>query len=365
MTKEQTTKLEIRGITKSYGRTLALGSTDLVVEKGEFLTLLGPSGSGKTTLLMMIAGLTEPSGGRILIDGVDVTDRPSSERNIGVVFQNYALFPHMTVAENVAFPLKMRRRPADETAAAVKDALAIAQLDELAGRYTDELSGGQQQRVALARAIVFRPALVLMDEPLGALDKRLRDDLKEEIRRMHRQLGTTIVYVTHDQDEAMMLSDRICLMDKAQVVQVDPPSRLYNAPKSRFAADFLGESNLLPAQVVSTSAAGLVLRLTGEGVAINAAPAPGLSEGDEVLAMIRPERLRLAGAGEAGTIPAEVTAMLDLGGVHRLRASLAGGTKLRVTLLGQRQAVAEAGSRIALAVDASDVVVLGPEAVAS
>lgn len=238
-------KLETRSLGKRYGKTLALAPTNLQVRNGEFLTLLGPSGSGKTTLLQMIAGLTEPTEGCLLIDGVDATNLPAGQRDIGLVFQSYALFPHLTVAENVAYPLRMRRMSSREAAAAVDGALLMVQMDAFGARYPRELSGGQQQRVALARCFVYKPSVILLDEPLGALDKNLREHMQLEIRRLHHELGATFIYVTHDQEEALAMSDRICLMNQARVEQIGTPLELYDRPASRFAADFLGHSNIL------------------------------------------------------------------------------------------------------------------------
>ena len=242
-------KVETRGLGKRYKEVVALAPTDLQVQHGEFLTLLGPSGSGKTTLLQMIAGLVVPTQGRLLIDGVDATDIPASARGVGLVFQSYALFPHMSVGDNVAYPLRMRRVARDEIKRSVHDALTMVRMQDFAGRYPSELSGGQQQRVALARCFVYRPSVILLDEPLGALDKKLREHMQLEIRRLHRELNATFIYVTHDQEEALTMSDRICLMNDARIEQIGTPRDLYDRPESRFAADFLGHSNLLDAEV--------------------------------------------------------------------------------------------------------------------
>jgi putative spermidine/putrescine transport system ATP-binding protein len=344
-------KLELVGVTKRYGATVALEPTSLTVEPGEFVTLLGPSGSGKTTLLMMVAGLTEVSGGRIVLDGADITRAPSHKREIGVIFQHYALFPHLSVFENVAFPLEMRRMPPADIEKGVKDALRLVRLDHLAARRPGELSGGQQQRVAFARAVVFRPHLVLMDEPLGALDKKLREELKGEIRRLHRELGTTVIYVTHDQDEAMHLSDRICLMNDAKVEQVGPPELLYARPATRFAAGFVGESNLLTGVVAGDG------RVAAGGIELSTRHADRLGRsGAPVTVLIRPERIAIAAAGDnilAGTI-ADV---IDLGVTRRLTVDIPGGPSLAVTTLGVGPRPT-AGSAITLAVSADDVVPL-------
>src|SRR5476649_480647 len=245
--------LQITGLCKRYGDFVALAPIDLDVDQGEFLTLLGPSGSGKTTLLSLIAGLAQPDDGQVRINGIDVTYGAPYERDIGMVFQNYALFPHMTVAENISFPLQMRKTDAKATRAKVMQALEMVHLPHVAGRYPRELSGGQQQRIALARCMVYGPSIILMDEPLGALDRKLRDQMQMEIKDLHSRLGITVLYVTHDQDEAMVMSDRICLMNHGKIKQIGTPADLYFRPNSVFVADFLGESNLLDAVVTGRS----------------------------------------------------------------------------------------------------------------
>lgn len=325
-------------------------ATDLTICDGEFLTLLGPSGSGKTTLLMMMAGLTEPSLGSIHLDGADITDTPAYKRDIGVVFQNYALFPHMTVFENVAFPLRMRRVGEGKIRQAVGRALDLVRLGHLGSRYPRELSGGQQQRVAFARAIVFKPAVVLMDEPLGALDKKLREELKIEIRNLHRNLGVTIIYVTHDQEEAMLLSDRICLMNNAKIEQTGTPMGLYQRPLTRFAADFIGESNILrvrPDGSHSISFAGHSIRLSD--------PIPAGSGELEVL--VRPERIRLTPPNE-GQLVAKVTSIIELGSVRRITVTLPNGADMRVTTLGGEEESGALGEDVGLHIEPSDMVPL-------
>lgn len=243
-------KLKIENLAKRYGNFDALRPTSLDVPEGEFLTLLGPSGSGKTTLLTMIAGLSLPDSGDIYIDGKRATKEPAFNRDIGMVFQNYALFPHLSIAENVAFPLRMRRIPEGEIRQRVTTMLEMISLPHVADRVPRELSGGQQQRVALARAMVYRPGIVLMDEPLGALDKNLREQMQIEIKHLHKRLGTTIIYVTHDQEEAMAMSDRICLMNGGGVEQLSEPQEIYNRPATVFAAQFIGQSNVMSANEV-------------------------------------------------------------------------------------------------------------------
>ena len=243
------------GLFKRYGEAVALDGISLVVEPGEFVSLLGPSGSGKTTTLNLIAGFAKPTAGDILMDGRPIAELPPHRRDIGVVFQHYALFPQLTASENVAFPLRRRRVPKPEIRERVTSALEMVELEGLEDRHPRELSGGQQQRVALARAIVFNPRVLLMDEPLGALDRKLRDSLQRQIKRLHQELGITFVYVTHDQDEAMSLSERVAVFNNGRIEQIGTPVELYEQPNSRFVAEFLGESNVL-AEAPDESVAG-------------------------------------------------------------------------------------------------------------
>lgn len=243
--------VQINGLRKDYGVFVALQNTDLTVPVGEFLTLLGPSGSGKTTLLNLIAGMASPSRGDIIINGRNVTALPAEKRGIGMVFQNYALMPHMTVFENIAFPLQIRKVPKTEIKRRVDEVLEVVRLPHVADRTPRELSGGQQQRISIARCIVYKPDLILMDEPLGALDKKLREQMQLEIRRIHTELGTTMLYVTHDQEEAINMSDRIMLMNAGRVEQLGTPHELYFEPKTQFAADFIGASTLIDAAVLA------------------------------------------------------------------------------------------------------------------
>ncbi|SMH62942.1 ABC transporter ATP-binding protein [Azospirillum agricola] len=291
--------LTVQGLAKRYGDFVALAPTDLIVPEGEFLTLLGPSGSGKTTLLSLLAGLVQPDEGSVRIGAQDVTYSPPYERDIGVVFQNYALFPHMTIEENIAFPLKMRKVGAEEARKRAREALEMVHLPHVAGRYPKELSGGQQQRIALARCMVYRPSIILMDEPLGALDKKLREHMQLEIKRLHRETGTTVVYVTHDQEEAMTMSDRICLMNAGRIEQLGTPADLYFRPKSLFVADFLGESNILPADARGRIGDEMEVHLGGQRVPGRAlANGHDLPQGSSVHVMVRPQNVAVARAQE-------------------------------------------------------------------
>jgi putative spermidine/putrescine transport system ATP-binding protein len=291
--------LSLRGLSKRYGSFTAVDDVSLAVERGQFLTLLGPSGSGKTTILMCIAGFVAPTEGAVLLDGRDLTALPPEKRDFGMVFQGYALFPHMTVAENVAFPLRVRKMGAAERDAKVRAALDLVQLDRFADRRPSQLSGGQQQRVALARALVFDPALLLLDEPLSALDKKLRAELQDELKALHRRVGRTFVNVTHDQEEALSLSDRVAILNHGKLVQEGAPAALYERPRTRFVADFLGKSNFLvgrveavsPERFAITAGATRVMQALPPGIA---APAPGTP----ALLSLRPEKIALLADGE-------------------------------------------------------------------
>ena len=285
--------LALQGLTKCYGSFTAVADVSLRVERGEFLTLLGPSGSGKTTILMCIAGFVAPTAGAILLDGKDITPLPPERRDFGMVFQGYALFPHMTVAENVAFPLRVRKLSAADREAKVRAALDLVQLQGFAERLPRQLSGGQQQRVALARALVFDPALLLLDEPLSALDKKLRAELQEELKALHRRIGRTFVNVTHDQEEALSLSDRVAILNHGKLIQEGAPAHLYEQPRTRFVADVLGKSNFLQGEVRESVPGGFVIGAGAtrivQAVAENHRPA----HGSRVLLSLRPEKITL------------------------------------------------------------------------
>jgi putative spermidine/putrescine transport system ATP-binding protein len=316
-------KLHVRGISKSYGASMVLKPLELKVFAGELLAVLGPSGSGKTTLLQIICGLVEPSAGRLVIDGNDETDLPADKRDIGVVFQNYALFPHLTVRENVAFPLQMRRASKDEIRTRVEATLAMVGLSNFAERFPLELSGGQQQRVALARCFVYRPSLILMDESLSALDKKLRDSMRIEIKRLHRETGATIIFVTHDQEEALALSDRICLMNDGQIEQLGTPEDLYERPANTFVADFIGASNLIYGTVTSDGR-----MQSAEGIV----PLPGncaAKAGQQVALVVRPEKLTLCNSDD-GCLSGTVEESIYAGAQTKLLVRLAGGALMTV-----------------------------------
>ncbi len=327
-------KLEIRNLRKTYGPVVGVADATLDLREGEFLTLLGPSGSGKTTLLMMVAGLIQPDAGEVWIDGRLATYVPSFKRDIGMVFQSYALFPHLTVFENIAFPLRMRRIAESAIAQEVRRVLEVVRLPDVAQRLPRQLSGGQQQRVALARCVVYRPSIVLMDEPLGALDKKLRDQMQLEIKHLHTQLGITVLYVTHDQEEAMIMSDRICLMNEGRIEQIGAPAELYFRPRTVFAADFLGESNILDATVAGTEGDALLLHGVA-GATLRAAATPGLRPGDRVKLVVRPERLVLLLPGDdaANALDGVLREVILVGGVTKYYVTLADGRVLSTTRL--------------------------------
>ncbi len=328
-------KLKIEQVHKSYGAVHALRETSLDVPAGEFLTLLGPSGSGKTTLLMILAGLGLPDGGRIWIDGKDATFAPVHARDIGMVFQNYALFPHLTVFENIAFPLRMRRLSERDITAKVTRILEIVRLPQTAQRLPRELSGGQQQRIALARCAVYEPSIILMDEPLGALDKKLRDQMQLEIKRLHVELGVTILYVTHDQEEAMAMSDRICLMNDGRIEQLGTPAQLYFKPRTSFVADFLGGSNIIGAVVRARDADRCILNGPLASTIEASDDRATIQTGDAVHFMVRPEHLRILGPGEHAdnVLQATLEQTIMVGAVTRHYVRLASGEPIGVTAL--------------------------------
>ena len=313
--------LELRQLSKQFGEFVALDGISLTIERGEFLTVLGASGSGKTTTLRLIAGFERPTGGAILMDGVDIAGDPPFKRPINTVFQQYALFPHMSVRDNVAYGLRMKGVPAAEVAERVDRALAMVRLEALGERAPRQLSGGQQQRVALARALVNRPQVLLLDEPLGALDLKLRREMQLELKQLQEELQTTFVYVTHDQEEALTMSDRIALMRGGRIEQIGTPREMYDRPASRYVADFIGETNLLPAVVESTGSSA-VLRIAGEAVR---APGADLRVGESLWLSVRPEVLALTETADnilAGT----VTDVTYAGSVTKVRVVLADRT---------------------------------------
>ncbi|HYP55849.1 MAG TPA: polyamine ABC transporter ATP-binding protein, partial [Solirubrobacterales bacterium] len=316
--------LRVAGAVKRYGDVVALDGVSIDVRPGEFLTLLGPSGSGKTTMLNAIAGFTELSEGEIHLDEAPIAPIPTHKRNIGVIFQNYALFPHMTAAANVAYPLKQRGVGRAERERRVADALELVGLGDIGHRRPRELSGGQQQRVAFARAIVFNPRLLLMDEPLGALDRKLRESLQREIKSIHRDLGITFVYVTHDQSEALALSDRIAVFQRGRIEQIGTPEDLYRRPANRFVAEFMGESNILAGVLVATDEGE---RFRAEGLERLLVPPAERAPG-RCCYVVRPQAIQLTGAGAGGPLDNElrgrVTDVSYLGASRRITLACGG-----------------------------------------
>jgi len=316
--------IRLEGVTKRYGPVAAAEEVDLAVTQGEFVTILGPSGSGKTTLLSLIAGLNRPTAGRIFIGGRDVTDATAQERNIGLVFQSYALFPHMTVLENVLFPLGVRKITGAAARTQAFEALKLVRLEGLEERRPSQLSGGQQQRVALARAIVFKPDILLLDEPLGALDRKLREELQVELKQLQRTLGVTTLLVTHDQEEALSLSDRIMVLNHGRTQQIAAPTEAYLKPANRFVAEFLGIANFV-----------------------------GIEGGR--MGLVRPERVRLAPRGVNGGRAAKVVEAIYLGQMVRYHLALEGGETAMVAAVPFVGRAYQAGEPVAVSWDTADI----------
>jgi spermidine/putrescine ABC transporter ATP-binding subunit len=336
-----------------FGSHRVVDDVSFVVEGGTFLTLLGPSGSGKTTTLRMIAGFEDPTAGDIIVDGTSITARPPYRRNIGIVFQQYALFPHLTVFQNVAYPLQMRRVPKSDIIERVRRALDLVRLDGFAERYPRQLSGGQQQRVALARAIVFEPPVLLMDEPLGALDKRLREDMQVEIRHLQCELGITTVSVTHDQVEALVMSDVIAVLDGGRLQQLGPPLEVYRRPANQFVADFIGESNLLAGNVAMANGDFVFTTANGLSVKVIAGvPAAGPAH-----LVVRPEYVCLGSAAGArgNQYMAEVVEVLYVGDLVKYRLRLEQGDALLAkTLASSADTAWKVGQQVAVGWDRAD-----------
>lgn len=319
------TEVRFTAVTKAYGAQKAIDDVSMVMRAGEFTTVLGPSGSGKTTMLSLIAGIITPNSGRIEVGARDITNLPAAERNTGLVFQSYALFPHMSIFDNIAFPLRLRKVGSAEVTRRVEEALAQVRLQGYGARRPDQLSGGQQQRVALARAIVFKPDILLLDEPLAALDRNLREEVRIEIRALQRRLGITTVMVTHDQEEAMSLSDSVILLSKGRVEQIGPPDDLYHRPTTRFAAGFLGTANFLDGRWQD----GAIRTVSGARYPCRA---EGVLPGTEVTGVLRPDELHFVAGG--GMASGEVVDVDFLGEVVRYGVRTAEGQVLRVHVTG-------------------------------
>jgi spermidine/putrescine transport system ATP-binding protein len=339
--------VELEHVTKRFGAVIAVHDISLQVRRGELLALLGPSGCGKTTTLRMIAGFEDPDAGQVRIRETVVNDVPPYRRNLGMVFQHYALFPHMSVFDNVAFGLRMRRVPTAELRRLVDEAMALVRLPGLGARFPAELSGGQQQRVALARALVTKPAVLLLDEPLGALDKKLREQMQVELRLLQRTVGITTIFVTHDQEEALTLADRIAVMEHGEIVQSGTPSEIYERPRSRFVSDFIGISNFLEGRVVAVDAGGVAVELTG-AIRVQAASPDRLALGDRVEIAVRPEKIRLAEAAPpiGNTLPGRVESVVYLGAVTYYHLRVPGDVRLTVMEQNQEGRAASGGRAI-------------------
>ena len=327
--------LEIRNVTKRFGNFTAVDNVSIAIEAGEFFTLLGPSGCGKTTLLRMIAGFDAPDGGQILLDGKDLAGLPPEQRPFHTVFQSYALFPHMTVASNIGFPLKMAGKTPAEIKTRVAETLVEVELTPFADRYPHELSGGQKQRVAFARGLINQPRLLLLDEPLGALDEKLRENMQRELIKLQAEAVVTFIYITHAQNEALALSHRIAVMNQGRIEQIDEPSRIYNFPANRFVADFIGKINLLSARVLEVSATHLKLTVTGLGEVT--VPVSGhVKAGDQGVFAVRPEQVRIV--AQSPEIPTEsqllgkIKDFLYIGDVTTYIIALANGTLIEALL---------------------------------
>ena len=358
-----TPALRLDGVLKRFGAFTALEETWLGVEPGEFLTLLGPSGCGKTTLLNLMAGFLEPDAGEISIDGDLVTAAPPYARRIGMVFQNYALFPHMNVARNVGYGLRMRGVPKREIAARVDEMLALVKLSGLAARSPRQLSGGQQQRVALARALVIRPKVLLLDEPFSALDKNLRGAMQVELKDIQRRLGVTTIFVTHDQGEALSLSDRIAVMSAGCIRQLGTPDEVYRHPQDRFVAGFIGDVNLLPARLEACAGERATVAIRDLRREVEATALRGCAAGAAVDVFVRPDHLGVRPAGEAGTLPARVAALNYQGSHIDLHADLAEGGRVVARMPGQGALATHApGTAIGLLVPQNGLVAFPPEA---
>lgn len=356
--------LEIRNVSKVFGKnTVAVENFNLDVEKGELVSFLGPSGCGKTTTLRMVAGFETPTTGRIIIDGRDVTDIPPNQRNVGMVFQAYALFPNMTVAGNIGFGLKIAKKPPEEIKQRVDEMLKLIHMEGFGDRYPYQLSGGQQQRVALARALALRPTMLLLDEPLSALDAKIRIMLRSEIRAIQRELGITTIYVTHDQEEALSISDRVVVMNQGRMEQVGPPFEIYNFPQTEFVAHFVGTLNAVSAEVIDPAAQ--ILSLEGQRVQTSH-ELKGLRPGDKVMIAIRPERLSLANEGKkANLLNGKVENITFLGSIVRIQV-LIGQSKFYIdTFNNPYLELPRLGEQVEITCSREAVLVLDHERVAA
>lgn len=349
--------IKISQLEKSFGNVFAVNGVDIDIAAGEFLALLGPSGSGKTTILMSVAGFEFPTKGSVTVGSEDLTYVPANKRNLGMVFQNYTLFPHMSVLDNVAFPLKMRGVAKAERHKRAEEALATVRLAGYGTRLPSQLSGGQQQRVALARAIVYRPRVLLMDEPLSALDKNLREDMQLEIKRLHGELGITVIFVTHDQSEALTMADRVAVLKDGKIQQIGPSRELYERPSNLFTAGFIGEMNFIDVTVDEVGERVSVTLPSGDSWNVQkSAAVDALEVGRKAVLAIRPERLQLSGEPGGFTLKARLSEVVYAGSALLLIANLADGTEIRVRLPGASDlSRLTPGSEVAFSVPAEAV----------
>ena len=357
------TFLELTGVQKRFGVTVAVEDFNLSTARGEFVSFLGPSGCGKTTTLRMIAGFEVPTSGTITLDGRDITSRPPNKRNVGMVFQSYALFPNMSVADNVGFGLKVRKRPKDQIKTRVAELLELVHLGDKGSRYPYQLSGGQQQRVALARALAYEPQVLLLDEPLSALDAKIRVSLRTEIRAIQRHLGITTVYVTHDQEEALSLSDRIVVMSEGRIEQIGTPFEIYNFPTTAFVASFVGTLNVMPAAVIDAPGG----RLSVAGQEIRVTHAVHASAGSKITLALRPEMVSLGDGPEGSNrLRGKVADVSFLGSIVRMRITVADGVLVILDVFNEPTLVLpQLGDTVTLSFPAEGPLVLGADAVAA
>ena len=357
--------IKIENVTKRFGSVTAVDAAGIEIAKGELFFLLGPSGCGKTTLLRLVAGFHSPDSGRILFDDRPIDGVPPHRRNTGMVFQNYALWPHMTVAENVAYGLDVRNVPADERTDRVANALRTVRMEGFGERRPNQLSGGQQQRVALARALVIEPDAILLDEPLSNLDAKLRVEMRQEIRRIHRETGITTVYVTHDQKEALSMAQRLAVMRDGKIEQVGAPREVYSRPKNAFVAQFLGEINFVEGTLAEATAGERCEVDTPLGSITSECSADGLSAGDKVLCAVRPEAVIVAPegthVGEGNAFPAQVETRTYLGEVEQYTLRAGGDIEFKAMMLNPKEEVASAGQKAVVRFGPRDVVVLRQE----
>jgi putative spermidine/putrescine transport system ATP-binding protein len=355
-------RLELRSVTKRFGTLAALDDVTLVLESGEFFSMLGPSGCGKTTALRIVAGFEIPDAGQVLLDDVDITGVPPNKRDMGMVFQAYSLFPNLTARENVEFGLRVRGRGQTDRATRANELLELVGLGQHGDRYSHQLSGGQQQRVALARALAIQPRVLLMDEPLSALDAQVRVQLREEIRRIQTELGITALYVTHDQEEALSISDRVAVMARGRPEQIGVPAEIYREPATPFVAEFVGTTNRFEATVVEGSA------VLHEGNGLSVTAANGRPKGQRILVLVRPESLSVIAAGDGGAtseggLAASVTAQVFLGPVTRLKMITPDGTPVAADVSSAAAARFQVGDSVIARFDADDARVLDLPAV--